>query len=150
MAKNCINPGCGKEIPSSATSCPFCGAQQVEDVQLSEEEKLRKEMSEMQKTMTLLKKALANAQQNSDSSAEKEQQIAKLQKQLADMQSKNKKEIKIMKKIVAHQKFRDFQERYGTIPASDKNNHLTKSRMLQGIYRNQKIENAYCNYVFWR
>ena len=53
-----------------------------------------------------------------------------------------------MRKIVQHQKFKDFQEKYGAIPASDKNDHLTKSRMLQGIYRNQKLENAYCNYVF--
>ena len=53
-----------------------------------------------------------------------------------------------MKKIVAHKKFKDFQDKYGAIPASDKNNHLTKSRMLQGVYRNRKIENAYCNYVF--
>jgi hypothetical protein len=51
-------------------------------------------------------------------------------------------------KIVPNQKFKEFQDKYGAIPASDKNNHLTKSRMLQGIYRNQKIENAYCNYVF--
>jgi len=51
-------------------------------------------------------------------------------------------------KIVQHQKFKNFQDEYGAIPASDKNDHLTKSRMLQGIYRNQKIENAYCNYVF--
>jgi hypothetical protein len=51
-------------------------------------------------------------------------------------------------KIVPHQKFKEFQEKYGAIPASDKNNHLTKSRMLQGIYRNQKVENEYCNYVF--
>ena len=51
-------------------------------------------------------------------------------------------------KIVPNQKFKDFQDKYGAIPASDKNNHLTKSRMLQGIYRNQKLENTYCNYVF--
>jgi len=51
-------------------------------------------------------------------------------------------------KIVPHQKFKEFQEKYGAIPASDKNNHLTKSRMLQGIYRDKKVENAYCNYVF--
>jgi len=38
-------------------------------------------------------------------------------------------------KIVAHQKFKDYQEKYGAIPASDKNNHLTKSRMLQGVYQ---------------
>lgn len=53
-----------------------------------------------------------------------------------------------MRTIVSHQKFKEFQEKYGAIPASDKNDHLTRSRMLQGIYRNQKIENAYCNYVF--
>jgi hypothetical protein len=52
------------------------------------------------------------------------------------------------KKIVPHQKFKEFQDKYGAIPASDKNDHLTKSRMLQGIYRNQKVENEYCNYVF--
>jgi hypothetical protein len=51
-------------------------------------------------------------------------------------------------KVVPNQKFKEFQDKYGAIPASDKNNHLTKSRMLQGIYRNQKLENAYCNYVF--
>ena len=53
-----------------------------------------------------------------------------------------------MRKIVEHQKFKDFQDKYGAIPASDKNDHLTRSRMLQGIYRNQKLENEYCNYVF--
>lgn len=53
-----------------------------------------------------------------------------------------------MTKIVSHKKFKDFQEKYGAIPASDKNDHIIKSRMLQGIYRNRKIDDAYCNYVF--
>ncbi|MDR1897113.1 MAG: hypothetical protein LBR10_10020 [Prevotellaceae bacterium] len=52
------------------------------------------------------------------------------------------------KKIVPHTRFTYFQEKYGAIPASDINNdHIIKSRMLQGIYRNQKIENEYCNIV---
>jgi ribosome-binding ATPase YchF (GTP1/OBG family) len=91
MAKNCINPICKKEIPSSATFCSYCGAQQVEDIQLSEEEKLRKEISEMQKTIALLKKALADAQQNNDSSVENLQTIANLQKKLTEVEGKEKK-----------------------------------------------------------
>jgi uncharacterized Zn finger protein (UPF0148 family) len=90
MAKLCTNPKCEKEIPSSATFCSFCGTQQVENENLSEEEKLRKELVEMQETTQLLKKALADAQQNSDSSTENVQAIEKLQKQLADMENKNK------------------------------------------------------------
>ena len=53
-----------------------------------------------------------------------------------------------MRKIVQHKKFKEIQDKFGAIPASDKNDHIIRSRMLQGIYRNQKIENAYCNYVF--
>lgn len=90
MAKNCINSQCGKEIPSSATFCLFCGTQQVENENLSDEEKLRKEKSEMQETIQLLKKALANAQQNKDTSSENLQAIEKMQKQLTDLQSKYK------------------------------------------------------------
>jgi len=90
MAKNCINPKCNKEIPTNATFCSFCGTQQVKNENLSEEEKLRKELSEMQETTLLLKKALADAQQNSDSSTENVQAIEKLQKQLEEMQHKNK------------------------------------------------------------
>jgi len=64
MAKQCINPTCEKEIPGKATFCSFCGTQQVGNENLSEEEKMRKEMSEMQETIVLLKKALADTQQN--------------------------------------------------------------------------------------
>ena len=64
------------------------------------------------------------------------------------LKSENIVKSKKLKKIVSHKKFKDFQEKYGAIPASDKNDHIIRSRMLQGIYRNQKIENAYCNYVF--
>ncbi|MCL2682745.1 MAG: hypothetical protein FWE63_04570 [Bacteroidales bacterium] len=52
------------------------------------------------------------------------------------------------KKIEPHEGFQKFQERYGIIPASDKNTHLIKSRMLQGIYRNQKNGRVPCNTVF--
>ena len=51
------------------------------------------------------------------------------------------------KELVKHKKFQEFQQQYGYIPAGDKNNHILKSRMLQGVYRNNKIENDYCNYI---
>ncbi len=51
-------------------------------------------------------------------------------------------------KLVKHQKYKKFQNEFGYIPASDKNDmHKIKSRMLQGIYRNTKIEGVYCNYL---
>ena len=93
MAKNCINPKCEKEIPSSATFCSFCGIQQVSNENLTEEEKLRKEVCEMQETIALLKKALADAQKNSDSSAKNMQKIEKLQKQLAKVEEREKQAV---------------------------------------------------------
>lgn len=52
------------------------------------------------------------------------------------------------KELVKHPKFLKFQEKFGYIPKSDKNDlHKIRSRMLQGIYRNQKNEYSYCNYV---
>ena len=61
MAKNCINPTCEKEIPSNATFCLFCGTQQIESEDLSEEEKLHRELNESIKTIELLKKSLTEA-----------------------------------------------------------------------------------------
>jgi len=55
---------------------------------------------------------------------------------------------KIIKDEHRHQNFRNFQDKYGIIPASDKNNmHLVKSRMLQGVYRDKKDDSVYCNIV---
>lgn len=52
------------------------------------------------------------------------------------------------KELVKHSKYQKFQAEYGYIPESDKNDlHKIRSRMLQGIYRNQKNEYSYCNYV---
>lgn len=89
MAKYCVNPKCAKEIPTLATFCSFCGSQQFENENLSEEEKMRKEMGEMQSTIQLLQKALSDAQQSNDSSEENLEAIEELQNQLADIQSKN-------------------------------------------------------------
>ena len=91
MAKNCINPKCDKEIPTSAVFCNFCGTQQVDNENLTEEGKLRKELSEQQETIALLKKALTDAQKNSDSSAKNMQKIEKLQKQLDELLKFEKK-----------------------------------------------------------
>jgi len=50
--------------------------------------------------------------------------------------------------LVPHDKYQSFQQKFGRIPASDKNDiHKIKSRMLQGIYRDIKIEGVYCNYL---
>jgi len=47
-----------------------------------------------------------------------------------------------------HHKYKKYQDKYGYIPESDKGDiHKIKSRMLQGIYRGEKIEGVYCNYV---
>ncbi|MDR2146275.1 MAG: hypothetical protein LBE91_07450 [Tannerella sp.] len=61
MAKICINPNCEREIPSTAVFCSFCGTQQVENENLSEEEKLHKELSETGEMIELLEKSLADA-----------------------------------------------------------------------------------------
>jgi hypothetical protein len=90
MAKICINPICEKEIPSSATFCSFCGAQQVENIQLSEEEKLRKEMNEAEKTIKILEKSLTDAHDKIENGTSNEG-IQKLENQLANAQTKQEK-----------------------------------------------------------
>ena len=50
--------------------------------------------------------------------------------------------------LVKHPKYQKFQNEFGYIPESDKNDlHKIKSRMLQGMYRNAKTEESYCNYI---
>ena len=87
MAKVCTQ--CEKENPNAANVCMFCGTRFGEVENLSEEEKLRKKLAEMQGTAELLKKALADAQQKKDSSTENMQEIKNLQKQLAALQNQS-------------------------------------------------------------
>jgi len=49
---------------------------------------------------------------------------------------------------VAHPSYKKFQAKYGLIPASDlTDKHIIASRMLQGLYRGEKVDNAYCNMI---
>jgi len=110
MAKNCINPLCRKEIPSSATFCLCCGTQQVENENLSDEEKLRKEKSEMQETIQVLKKALANAQQNDDSASKKNRIIEDLQMQLTKAQEIEKNTVEKMAIVSSATENKDYNK----------------------------------------
>ena len=58
MSKVCSNPQCGREIQDSAVFCPFCGSQQVADVDLSEEGRMRKELAELQHTVQVQRELL--------------------------------------------------------------------------------------------
>lgn len=52
------------------------------------------------------------------------------------------------KELVKHPNYQKFQDEFGYLPKSDGNDlHKIRSRMLQGIYRNQKNEYSYCNYI---
>lgn len=53
-----VCPHCNKENPSAAIHCMFCGILLVEEVNLSEEEKLRLKLKETEKENQLLKDAL--------------------------------------------------------------------------------------------
>ena len=56
MARVC--PNCEKESPSAANFCMFCNTQFVEEEQMSEEDKLRKELSDANEVISLQKKHL--------------------------------------------------------------------------------------------
>lgn len=58
MSKICAN--CGKEIPTNAAFCSFCGNPQINEEELSEEEVLRKKLSEAQDTIKAMQKAILN------------------------------------------------------------------------------------------
>ena len=84
MSKICTNPECKKEIQTAATYCPFCGKQQVPDEELSEEEKLRKRIAE-------LEKKIKESENGKDDTTQKvvtelQKQSALLQKQIEDLQ----------------------------------------------------------------
>jgi hypothetical protein len=89
MAKICINQNCEKEIPGSALYCTYCGTQQVADGELTEEEKLRKELCEAEETIKILKKSLADAHNKVEIGASNER-IQALENQLANEQTKQK------------------------------------------------------------
>ena len=75
MAKIC--PNCEKENPSAANYCMFCNTQLVEEEQLSEEDKLRKQLAEQKEQMELLKR-------------NKELEEEKLKKELQEKEKKLK------------------------------------------------------------
>mgnify|MGYP004447099617 CR=1 FL=1 len=64
MSKKCTNPQCNREIQDSAVFCPFCGTQQVDDSNLTEEERLRKQLAEQQDTIRVLTEALAKQKES--------------------------------------------------------------------------------------
>ena len=108
MAKICINSKCKKEIPSSATYCPHCSRQQVENENLSEEEKLRKEVIEAEKEIERLKNSLDLAQEHikkgtSDKLNEATLNIKQLTEELRTMEIKldstNKQLLETFKKL---------------------------------------------------
>ncbi|MDR3179900.1 MAG: hypothetical protein LBT70_03300 [Holosporaceae bacterium] len=87
MAKDCINPNCGKEIPSSAVFCSFCGEQQIADEELTEADKLRKELGKTEEIVKILKKSLADADDKIGGSNKK---IRELEKRLTAEQTEQK------------------------------------------------------------
>ena len=60
MSKKCSNISCGREIQDSAVFCPFCGTQQVDDANLTEEERLRKELAEKDEMLNMYREMLKN------------------------------------------------------------------------------------------
>lgn len=61
MAKICVNTNCKAEIPSSATYCPFCGTQQAKEEELSEEQRLKKRIQELESQLANTKSGVAYA-----------------------------------------------------------------------------------------
>jgi len=79
-------PQCGGENPRCAKYCMYCGSVQTPTEKVNELDKLHQDLSDAQETIRLLKKALADAQKNNDSSVEHQQTIENLQKQIEKVQ----------------------------------------------------------------
>ena len=93
MSKICTNPECKKEIPTAATYCPFCGKQQIPDEELSEEERLRKRIAE-------LEKKIKESENGKDDTTQKvvtelQKQSALLQKQIEDIRNEKSEKTRI-------------------------------------------------------
>lgn len=91
MAKIC--PNCEKENPSAANYCMFCNTQLVNNDQLTEEDKLRKKIAELEEQKELLKQS-------------KELEKHKMEKELLETKKKQEeiqKEIQQQKQILLSQ-----------------------------------------------
>jgi predicted nucleic acid-binding Zn-ribbon protein len=104
MAKICINPNCEKEIPSSATYCTYCGEQQINDDELSVEEKLRGELTEADETVRILTKSLAEAQEEIETLEKKLSAGQSGQKDLQNLIDSKNREIEQLKMAVRKKK----------------------------------------------
>ena len=98
MSKIC--PNCEKENPSVANYCMFCNTQLVEEEQLSEEDKLRKELSDANEIILLQKKHL----QTLEDSQLKTQDDAKFLAQSQIVEKKEEYEQKIAKENIQYDK----------------------------------------------
>ena len=84
MSKNCINPDCGKEIQTTATYCPYCGAQQAKEEELTEEQRLKKRIKELTEANAELRNTNKELRRKNKGL---QKQIDELQKQIDELRN---------------------------------------------------------------